>query len=186
MSLDSPRDRLSTLARGLEGLATLAGLALTTLACCNWLVIQWLALLLSALGGTAAFTFLVRLETPLLAAVMVILLIASLLARDTFSRILDLILAALVLVLAVLLLAWEQDPAILWSLPLLGWLFVHRQQTLFVAFAGAAGLRVIHWSLSHRRFMSRSTCRARAALRTEQAGLGEFAPCADTAKEEGR
>jgi hypothetical protein len=183
MSLDSPRDRLSTLARRPEGLATMAGLALTTLACCNWLATQWLALLLSALGGTAAFTFLVRLETPLLAAVMVILLVASLLARDTFSRILDLILAALVLVLAVLLLAWEQDPAILWSLPLLGWLFVHRQQTLFVAFAGAAGLRVIHWSLS---LMSRSSCRARAALRTEQAGLGEFTPCADIAKEEGR
>ena len=185
MALDSLRNRLPTLARGLEQLATLTGLALTTLACCNWVVIQWLALLLSALGGTAAFAFLARLEAPLLLAVTAILLIASLLARDTFSRILDLALATLALTLAALLLAWEQDPTVLWSLPLLGWLFVHRQQTLFVAFAGTTGLRVVHWSLSRRRFMTRSTSCARAGLGTEHAVLGEFARV-DTEKEEGR
>ncbi len=186
MPLDSPVDRVAIFKRGLEGLATVTGLSLTTLACCNWLVIQWLALLVSALAGTAAFSFLARLEAPLLFAVLVILLIASLLARDTFSRILDLTLAALVLVLAVLLLAWRQNPSVSWNLPLLSWLFVHRQQTLFVAFAGTTGLRVVHWSLSRRRFMTRSTCCAPAALATEHAGLGELAPRTDTEKEQGR
>ena len=186
MALDSLRNRLPTVARGLEGLATVTGLSLTTLACCNWLVIQWLALLLSALAGTAAFSFLARLEAPLLLAVTVILVSASLLARDSFSRILDLTLAALVLVLAVLLLAWRQNPTVLWNLPLLSWLFVHRQQTLFVAFAGTTGLRVVHWSLSRRRFMTRSTCCAPPALATEHAGLGELAPPTDTEKEQGR
>lgn len=170
----------------LEGLTTVTGLMLKTPACCNWLVIPCLALLLPARGGIAASSFLAGLEAPLLLAVTVILGSASLLARDRFSLILDLTLAGLTLVLAVLPLAWRQNPTVSWNLSVLGWLFVHCQQMLFVAFAGATGLRVIHRFLARRRFTSRSACCARAALRAEHAVLGEFAPPVDTAQEEGR
>lgn len=133
----------------LESLATVGALAVTTIACCSWLVIQWLALALATLGGTAAFTYLSRFEHVFLAAIAVLLTLAGIVARDTWSRILDVALAGLALCLALLRTVREWQPTALWTAPPLNWLFIHRQQALFVAFTGALVVRLL-LALLHR------------------------------------
>jgi hypothetical protein len=56
----------------LDAVATLVFAALSALACCGWLVIQWLSLALYAVGGAAAFRVLIRYEAPILHALGVV------------------------------------------------------------------------------------------------------------------
>jgi len=68
--------------KGLEGFAAVSGLALSAIACCTWSLIQWLALVLSAVGGAAAFTVLARAEALLLVIAAGALGVAARFTRD--------------------------------------------------------------------------------------------------------
>lgn len=143
---------------GLEGFAAVSGLALSAIACCTWALIQWLALVLSAVGGAAAFTVLARAEALLLVIAAGALGVAARFTRDPLSRTLDLALASLMLLLAALREMWSISPFLLWALGPLNWLFVHRQQVLLVAILANLAIRIGSWAWRHNQGASSGCC----------------------------
>jgi uncharacterized membrane protein YqjE len=122
------------------------GLALSGLACCSWPILQWLGLLVVTLGGARAATLLGRFEAPLLSLVAVSFVLASVRVPDRSARWLRPALAGLATALAVTVWIWSLDPRLLWAFPSpVWWLFLHRQQVLFVALALTLGLEASRW-----------------------------------------
>ena len=111
----------------LDAAAALGFAALSALACCGWLVIQWLSLALYAVGGAAAFRVLIRYEVEILLALGGEQLVAARLARDRIGRLVSVALGALAIALGALRLLWEfRRSSVLGAYPLYV-VFVHRQ-----------------------------------------------------------
>lgn len=91
----------------LDASAALGFAALSALACCGWLVIQWLSLALYAVGGAAAFRVLIRYEAPILLALGGVELVAARLTRGRIGRLVNVALGALAIALGALRLLWE-------------------------------------------------------------------------------
>ncbi len=142
----------------LDAVATLGFAALSALACCGWLVIQWLSLALYAVGGAAAFHVLIRYEAPILLALGVVELVAARLARDRVGRLVNVALGALAIGIGALRLAWDLDRSLVQTAPLLYVVFVYRQQILLVALGLAVALRVAGWLVARRQTAASECC----------------------------
>ncbi len=130
----------------LQSSASFLGLALSSLACCSWVVLQWLMLLVVGLGGSTTVLLLGRNEAPLLAVMAVLFALAGWFAGDRWAHLLNYTLAALTLLLALVVWLWLHQPTLLWALPPLTWLFLHRQQALFLAVSSALLFRFALWA----------------------------------------
>lgn len=142
----------------LDAAAALGFAALSALACCGWLVIQWLSLALYAVGGAAAFRVLIRYEAAILFALGGVELVAVHLARDRIGRLVNVALGALAIALGALRLLWEfRRSSVLGAYPLYV-VFVHRQQILLVALGLAVALRAAGPLVARRQSATSECC----------------------------
>ncbi len=125
----------------LDAAAALGFASLSALACCSWLVIQWLSLALYAVGGAAAFHLLIRYEATILIALSSVELLAARLSHDRIGRLVGVALGGLAIGLGSLRLLWEFERGFLLGTHPLYVVFVHRQQVLLVALGAAIALR---------------------------------------------
>lgn len=153
----------------LDAVATLGFVALSALACCGWVVIQWLSLALYAVGGAAAFGVLIRYESPILLALGVVELVAARLARDRVGRPVNAALGALAIGVGALRLAWDLSRSLVQATPPLYVVFVYRQQILLVALGLAVALRVAGWLVARRQT---ATCECCVPERGKAAAVG--------------
>ncbi len=128
---------------GVETVATVALTLLTGVACCGWLVIQWLGLAIAAVAGPGGLAFLVRYEAPLLALAGALSLLAWRMASDPVARGTNLLLGAVALSLALLRVVWDRQPGAVMALPPVYLLFAYRQQVLLVLIGLSLGARVV-------------------------------------------
>lgn len=120
---------------GGELLATLAAAALTGIACCGPLLIQWVGFLFWAVGGRVLLLGLVRYEVPVLLVIAAAALLGRRLATERITRWANTLLGGVALFLAVLRLTWEVRRGVVMAFEPVYQLFIYRQ-TLLLALAG--------------------------------------------------
>jgi len=142
----------------LDAAAALGFAALSALACCGWLVIQWLSLALYAIGGAAAFRVLIRYEAAILLALGGVQLVAARVARDRIGRLVNVALGALAIALGALRLLWEFRRSFVPGAYPLYAVFVHLQQILLVALGIALALRAVGPLVARRQSVASECC----------------------------
>jgi hypothetical protein len=108
--------------------ATLAGVA-----CCGPILIQWLGLLLFAVGGQMLLKWLVHFEIPILAIIAATAFLGSRLAPDRLTRWANTLLAGVALLLAMLRALWEVRRGAVMAVAPVYQLFIDRQTVLLTA-----------------------------------------------------
>ncbi len=116
-----------------ESAAVIATAALTGIACCGPVVIQWLGFLVWAAGGRALLLGLVRFEVPVLLVVAAAALLGRRLAHARLIRWANTLLAGMALLLAALRVTWEIRRGVVMALDPVVWLFTYRQTVLLAA-----------------------------------------------------
>ena len=116
-----------------ETLATLASATLVGVACCGSVVIQWLGLLVWAVGGRLLLVGLVRYEIPILGFVAAAAFLGRSVAADRLARWANTLLAGVALLLAALRLTWEVRRGVVMAVDPIYVLFNYRQTVLLVA-----------------------------------------------------
>lgn len=103
------------------------------IACCGPIVIQWLGLLVWAIGGRALLLGLVRFEIPILALVAAASFLGRRLARDRPTRWANTLLSGVAVVFVVLRLTWEIRRGVVMAVDPVLTAFSYRQTVLLTA-----------------------------------------------------
>jgi hypothetical protein len=116
-----------------ETAAVVASATLAGIACCGPVVIQWLGLLVWAIGGRLLMIWLVRHEIPVLGVIAATAFLSRRLARDPLARWANTLLAGTAGLFALMRLTWEIRRGIVMAYHPLLWLFSYRQSVLLAA-----------------------------------------------------
>lgn len=116
--------------------------ALTAIACCGPLLVQWLAQVVFAVGGVAALVFLVRYEAVIALTVAAGAWLGWRTAADRRTRAVSAILGVAALLNGLVRFVWDLDRELIQALPLVYWPFTVRQTILALLAALVLAVRL--------------------------------------------